>query len=119
MSDPVLAFILVASFFLVLTAASWFKTLDVALLREARVPLIAVAISGAILHFVGNAVAIGVILTLAALYVRLTGRESEPADGMTLGAMTGAAAAVPLAILDGDHALLLFSSCILAGAVAG
>jgi hypothetical protein len=119
MADPVLAFILVLSFFLALAVATWFKTLDAALWREARVPLIAGAISGTILHFVPNAPATGIILTLAALYVRLTGRESEPSDGMILGAMTGGAAAVPLVILDGDRALLHFSSCVLAGAVAG
>jgi hypothetical protein len=118
-TDPVLSFVLLLSFFAALTLTSWFKTLDATLWREARVPLIAGAISGAVIHFWNNAVTIGVILTLAALYVRLTGRESEPADGMTLGAMTGAAAAVPLVILDGDRSLLLFSSCVVAGAVAG
>ncbi len=119
MTDPVLALILIVSFFVALTAASWFRTLDAALWREARVPLIAGAIAGAMLHFVDNAIATGVILTLAALYVRLTGRESEPTDGMILGAMTGGAAAVPLAILETDRALLHLSSCIVAGAVAG
>ncbi len=119
MTDPVLALLLLATFFAALTAASWFRTLDAALWREARVPLIAGAISGAILHFLQNAIATGVILTVAAVYVRLTGRESEPTDGMILGAMTGGAAAVPLTILDADRALLYLSSCILAGALAG
>ena len=119
MSDPVLALLLTASFFAALTAASWFRTLDAALWREARVPLIAGAIAGGALHFVPNAIAIGVVLTLAALYVRLMGRESEPADGMILGAMTGGAAAIPLTILQADRALLHLSSCILAGAIAG
>ena len=119
MADPVLALILIVSFFVALSAASWFRTLDDALWREARVPLIAGGIAGAILHFIDNAIATGIILTLAAAYVRLTGRESEPTDGMILGAMTGGAAAVPLALLDADNALLHLSSCILAGAVAG
>jgi hypothetical protein len=119
MSDPVLSFILVIAFFIVLTAVSWFKTLEATLWREARTPLIAGAIAGGLIHFAGNALAIGLILTLAALYVRLTGRESEPADGMVLGAMTGGAAAIPLVVLDGDVALLRLASCILAGAVAG
>jgi hypothetical protein len=119
MSDPVLALFLVVTFFATLAAASWFRTLDAALWREARVPLVVGAIAGAALHFVPNAVAIGVILTLAAVYVRLTGRESEPTDGMILGAMTGGAASVPLTILDADRALLHLSSCVLAGAVAG
>jgi hypothetical protein len=119
MADPVLALILAASFVLAITAASWFRTLDGALWREARVPLIAGGIAGGVLYFIPNAIAVGVILTFAALYVRLTGRESEPTDGMILGAMTGGAAAVPLIILDGDRALLHLSACILAGAVAG
>ena len=119
MSDPVLSLVLVLSFFVVLTAASWFKTLDAALWREARVPLVVGAAAGVLLHFVEGPVAIGVTLTVAALYVRLTGRESEPSDGMILGAMTGGAAAVPLTILDADTALLRFASCVLAGAVAG
>lgn len=119
MSDPVFAFLLLATFFLALTAAAWFRTLDAALWLEARVPLIVGAIAGGVLHFALNAIAIGVILTLALLYVRLTGRESEPTDGMILGAMTGGAASVPLTILDADRALLHLSSCVLAGAVAG
>lgn len=119
MSDPVLSFILVIAFFALLTAVSWFKTLEATLWREARTPLAAGAIAGGLIHFADNAPARGLILTLAALYVRLTGRESEPADGMILGAMTGGGAAIPLVVLDGDVALLRFASCILAGAVAG
>lgn len=119
MSDPVLALILVLTFLVALTAASWFKTLEAALWLEARGPLLAGAIAGGILHFAGNAPAIGAVLTLAALYVRLTGRESEPTDGMILGAMTGAAAAIPMIVLDGDRAMLDLASCILAGSVAG
>ena len=119
MSDPVLSLVLVLSFFGVLAVASWFKTLDAALWREARAPLVVGAVAGVLLHFFDNAVAIGVTLTLAALYIRLTGRESEPSDGMILGAMTGGAAALPLVILNSDVALLRFASCVLAGAVAG
>jgi hypothetical protein len=122
MADPVLALILVVSFFAVVTAASYFKTLDGALWREARVPMIAGGMSGVIIRFatfVPPFVATGIVLTLAALYVRLTGRESEPADGMALGALTGAAAAVPLVLLAGHDELLSVSQCILAGAVAG
>ena len=119
MSDPVLSLVLVLSFFGVLAVASWFKTLDAALWREARAPLVVGAVAGVLLHFFDNAVAIGVTLTLAALYIRLTGRESEPSDGMILGALTGGAAALPLVILNSDVALLRFASCVLAGAVAG
>lgn len=121
MSDPVLALILIASFFLVITAASWFKTLERGLWREARVPIIAGVIAGMAMRFVPQAhvIVAGILLTLAALYVRLIGRESEPADGMVLGAMTGAAAAIPFVVMNDAAPLLRFSECILAGAVAG
>jgi hypothetical protein len=118
-TDPVLLFIAIAAFFFLLTIAAWFKTLDGALWREAGVPLIAGVIAGVIVHYLDHAATIGIVLTLAALYVRLTGSESEPADGMALGAMTGGAASFPLALLDTDTALLRFASCVLAGAVAG
>jgi hypothetical protein len=121
MSDPVLALILIISFFLVITAASYFKTLERGLWREARVPLIAGVLAGIVMRFVPQAHVIlaGILLTLSALYVRLTGRESEPADGMVLGAMTGAAAAVPFVLMNDANPLLRFSECVLAGAVAG
>ena len=122
MADPVLALVILASFFIVVTIASYFKNLDAALWNEARVPVIAGVICGILVRFatfVPQFVSIGVLLTIAALYVRLTGRESEPADGMTLGAITGAAAAVPLVVLAGEDELLLLARCILAGAVAG
>lgn len=122
MSDPVLALVLIAAFFLVVTAASYFKTLERGLWMEARLPLIAGLVCGAIVHFVRvlpSSAVTGIVLTLAALYVRLTGRESEPTDGMILGAITGAAAAVPLVVLAGEHELLRFAECLLAGAVAG
>jgi hypothetical protein len=118
MSDPVLAFVLIASFIAAVAAAAYFKTLDSGLGEEARVPIIAGAIASAVIWFFGNPLVIGAILTLAALYVRLTGRESEPSDGMILGAMMGAGTAVPLA-LSGEHELLRFAQCALAGAIAG
>ncbi|HEY6213034.1 MAG TPA: hypothetical protein VIW45_12155 [Vicinamibacterales bacterium] len=118
MSDPVLALVLIASFIAALAAAAYFKTLDSGLIEDARVPMIAGLIAGAVFWFFANPIVIGVLLTLAALYVRLTGRESEPADGMILGAMTGACAAIPPA-LQGEHELVRFAQCVLAGAVAG
>ena len=118
MSDPVLAFVLVASFFLAVGIASWFKTLDSALLREEPVPPTLGLLCGVAFVFFGGPVVIGVLLTLAALYTRLTGRASEPADGMTLGAIMGGAAAIPMVIADAP-AWLDLSACILAGAVAG
>jgi hypothetical protein len=122
MSDPLLAIVLIVGFLVVIAAASYFKTLERDLWIEARMPLIAGAICGVgILYakFVPSFVAAGVLLTVAALYVRLTGSESEPADGMILGAITGAAAALPLVVFSDDRELLRFAECLLAGAVAG
>jgi hypothetical protein len=118
MSDPVLALVLIVSFVAALAAASYFKTLDSGLSRDARIPLVAGLAAGFLFRYVEHPAVIGATLTLAALFVRLNGRESEPAEGMTLGAMTGAAAAIPIAY-GGDHALLRFAQCVLAGAVAG
>jgi hypothetical protein len=118
MSDPILAFILIVSFVAALAAASYFKTLDSGLAAESRIPTFAGVLAGVLLRFVDHPVATGIVLTIVALYVRLTGRESEPADGMTLGAMTGVAAALPLAF-TGERELLRFAECVLAGAVAG
>lgn len=122
MSDPVLALVLIAAFFVVVSAASYFKTLESGLWREASLPLIAGVICGILIHnatFVPSFVAAGVILTVAALYIRLMGSESEPAEGMILGAITGAAAAVPLVVLAGERELLRFAECVVAGAAAG
>ncbi len=122
MSDPVLALVLIVAFFVVVSAASYFKTLESGLWSEARLLLIAGAICGVLIHyarFISSFAAAGVILTIAALYVRLMGRESEPADGMILGAITGAAAAIPLVVLAGELELLRFAECVLAGAAAG
>jgi len=120
---PVLALVVIACFFAAVPAASYFKTLDPRLAQDARIPMFAGVVAGALIAFAGSIVtpplAIGVILTVVALYVRLTGRESEPSDGMTLGAMTGAAAALPLVFLEGSDELLRFAQCVLAGAVAG
>jgi hypothetical protein len=121
MSDPVLAILLVLLFTAALALAAWFRTLDGALWREARIPLITGVVAGiaiAFATFTTTFVATGVVLTAAALYVRLHGRESEAIDGMALGALTGVAAAAPL-ILRGGRELLVLTECILAGAVAG
>ncbi len=118
MSDPVLALVLIVSFIAALAAASYFRTLDSSLGRDSRIPFLAGALAGVLIHFAPGPIATGIILTIAALYVRLMGHESEPADGMTLGAMTGVAAATALVVLD-DGELLRFTECILAGAVAG
>ena len=119
MTDPVLAFVLIVCVFVALFAVRFFKTLDQEFWEIWTTPLFAGVISGVLLRFVSmQPVAIGIVLTLASLYVRLTGYESEPVDGMLLGAASGAAAAIPL-VVHSDAACRLLAECLLAGAIAG
>jgi len=112
MTAPVLNLILIATLFAAVAAVRFFRTLDAIFWRDAATPVIAGLIAGAVFFFISDHfVVIGIVLTLAALYVRLTGRESEPGDGMLLGALTGAAAA----LFNLDR----FSECVLAGAITG
>lgn len=116
MTDPLLTLILIAALFGAVAAVRFFRTLDAIFWRDAATPVVAGLISGAFFFFVtDHYAAIGIVLTLAALYVRLTGSESEPGDGMLLGALTGASAALPLVLAD----RLRFVECVLAGAIAG
>ena len=124
MSETVLALILIGLFFVVVPFVSFFKTLDTGLWREARIPIVAGVVAGVLIRLADGVpqihfLSVGVILTLAALYVRLMGRESEPVDGMILGAMTGVAASIPLVVTSIEGELLRFSECVLAGAAAG
>lgn len=119
MTDPVFALLAIAAFFAAVAAADYFKTLDPSLLQAWRTPLAAGVVVGAILWPLGvHEVAAGILLSAAALYVRLTGRESESIDGMLLGGCTGAAAALPL-VFRGRDELAIFAECVAAGAVAG
>lgn len=120
MTDPVIALLITFSFLLVLAAVRFFKTLDADLIEAWQTPLLAGIIGGVVLRIVSpsSPIAAGVLLTAAALYVRLTGDESEPVDGMILGACSGAAAAVPL-IIQSDIPCRDAAECILAGALAG
>ncbi len=108
-------FLLIAVFLAVMAAADYFKSLDPNFWRAWRTPLAAGIVAGALLwplHV--NEIAAGIVLSLAALYVRLMGRESESIDGMLLGGCTGAAAAAVLSWRADAVA-----ECIAAGAVAG
>lgn len=123
MTDPVLALVLLVAFLGSTILIRFFRTLDRDFWGAARNPMVAGAAAGVLIRLgdfdrsVQPAV-IGIVLTLASLYSRLTGEESEPADGMLLGALSGAAASVPL-VLNGDEPLRAFAQCVLAGAVAG
>jgi len=119
MTDPVFALIAIVVFLAVLAAADYFKTLDADLWHAWRTPLAAGLVAGAILWPLGaREIAAGILLSAAALYVRLMGRESESIDGMLLGGCTGAAAALPL-VFRGVDELTVLAECIAAGAVAG
>jgi hypothetical protein len=123
MSDPVLALLLIVGLLLALALVRFFKTLDSDFFAAARTPLIAGAVAGVVIRppdarSMVQLVVIGVVMTAAALYVRLTGEETEPSEGMLLGAAMGAAASLP-SILNGGNELHVFSQCVLAGAVAG
>lgn len=120
MTDPVIALLITFCFLIVLAAVRFFKTLDADLAGAWQTPLLAGIVSGVVLRIANTShpVAVGVLLTAAALYVRLTGDESEPIDGMILGACSGAAAAVPL-IIRSDVPCREVAECILAGALAG
>jgi hypothetical protein len=123
MSDPVLALILIAAITVALAVVRFFKTLDSDFWTAARTPLIAGVVAGVLIRLTAfdgvlKVVAMGVLLTAAALYSRLTGDETEPSEGMLLGAVMGAAASVPFVLNDGDE-LRTFAACVVAGAVAG
>jgi hypothetical protein len=120
MTDPVLALVLLVCGFTALAAVHFFKTLDGELWHSWRTPLAAGVAIGVILRLIGTAQpwAIALLLTLGALYVRLTGHESEAVDGMLLGAASGAAAAIPL-MAGSETELRTLAQCMLAGAVAG
>lgn len=119
MTDPAFALLVAFSFLLVLAGARWFKTLDTGVWRAWRTALPGGIAAGVILRLTGtNAVAAGIVLTVTALYVRLTGEESEPSDGMISGAAAGATTAITLIVL-GRGAGFELAECLLAGAAAG
>src|SRR5436305_10712969 len=119
MTEAAFALLAALSFLLVLAGARWFKTLDTGVWRAWRTALPGGIAAGVILRLTGtNAVATGIVLTVTALYVRLTGEESEPSDGMIFGAAAGAATAITLIALGRGNGFEL-AECLLAGAAAG
>ena len=121
MSDPIFTFVLMIVLLAALAGTHFFRTLDTALFRLWRTPVVAGVVAGVILLWGAPPLRIvitGILMTAVALYARLTGEESEPIDGMLLGACSGASAAIVLAFLRSD-AVRDASECLLAGAVAG
>src|SRR5437763_11034224 len=122
MTDPVLTFIVLAFFFAAVAGARYFKTLDAAFGHAAASSILTGIASGAVIfvtsRFLTMAVVTGIVMTIAAIYVRHTGDESEAPEGMILGALIGASAALPLAF-SGENELLHFAECSIAGTIAG
>jgi hypothetical protein len=121
MTDPVLAFVVLAAFTAVAAATRFFRTLDANVWRAVSTPLATGFGAGVIVSLLDERweiAAIGIVLTAAALYVRLTGDESDAIDGMLLGACTGAADAAPLIFFRGTT-IRPVAECFLAGSVAG
>jgi len=120
MSDPVLCIVVYAIFLAAMAAAHFFKTLDNDLGTAWRTAF-AVGLAVAVLLFLVRAlypVVGGIALTLAALYVRHTGQETEAVDGMIVGSVMGATAAVPF-VMTSVHAASIIAAMMLAGGVAG
>lgn len=120
MTDPVFAILIGLCFLVALAAVRFFKTVEGDLVEAWQTPVFAGVLSGVVLRLTDTShpAAIGVLLTVAALYVRLTGHESEPVEGMIHGACAGAAAAIPL-IIRSEAPCAELSKCIFAGALAG
>jgi hypothetical protein len=118
MADPVLTLVLIVCFFAAAGAARWFKTLDGDFARAAATPAAVGIACGIVLCFIEHPIVIGVLLTIGAVYVRHIGHESEPVNGMLLGSLIGAAAALPPAIAGAD-APRIYTQCVVAAAIAG
>lgn len=121
MTDPVFAFAVLAAFLPIAAVVRFFRTLDANVWRAIKTPLTSGLAAGVIVALLDERweiAAIGILLTIAALYVRLTGDESDAIDGMLLGACTGAAAAAPLIVFRGAT-IRPVAECFLAGSVAG
>src|SRR3954447_4245933 len=120
MSDPVLCIVVYAVFLAAMAAAHFFKTLDNDLGTAWRTAF-AVGLAVAFLLFLVRAlypVVGGIALTLAPLYVRHTGQETEAVDGMIVGSVMGATAAIPF-VMTSVHAAAMIAALMLAGGVAG
>src|SRR5213593_420750 len=115
MTDTYFTLVALAAFLITSALVHFFKTLDADLWHAWRNPVAAGLVIGVVLRVlhVTHPAAFGLLLTIAAVYARHTGRESEAVDGMLIGAAMGAAAALPFAEPR------IAASAILAGAVAG
>src|SRR5256885_3456381 len=115
MSDPVLCIVVYAVFLAAMAAAHFFKTLDNDIGTAWRTALAVGLAVAVVLYLAGTRyqLAGGIALTLAALYVRHTGRETEAIDGMIVGSVMGATAAMPF-VMTSVHAPAIIASLMLA-----
>ena len=120
MSDPVLCVVVYALFLAAMAAMHFFKTLDSDLGPAWRTAIVMGIVVALVLFFLRDLypIAGGVALTLAALYVRHTGGETEAFDGMIVGSVMGATAAIPF-VLTAAHVARIMAAMMMAGAVAG
>src|SRR3954452_24236685 len=120
MSDPVLCIVVYVVFLAAMAAAHFFKTLDNDLGTRWSTAFAAGVVVAVLLFLVRALYPVigGIALTLAALYVRHTGHETEAVDGMIVGSVIGATAAVPF-VMTSVHAAGIIAALMLAGAVAG
>jgi hypothetical protein len=123
MTDSALAIVLLIAFIPALYLARLFRTLDSRFWSWARAPILgglAVAVILRLLPLTGplRLITVGALLTITAAYARRIGDESEPIEGMALGAMTGAAAALP-AVLVPSGGISAFAETLLSGTIAG
>jgi hypothetical protein len=120
MSDPVLCIVVYAVFLAAMAGAHFFKTLDNDIGTAWQTALVIGLIVAIVLFLVRALYPVvgGIALTLAALYVRHTGRETEAIDGMIVGSVMGATAAMPF-VMTSVHAAAIIAALMLAGAVAG
>jgi hypothetical protein len=120
MSDPVLCIVVYLVFLGAMAALHFFKTLDSELGAAWRTALVMGLVVAVLLFLVHGLLTIvaGIALTLGALYVRHTGQETEAIEGMVVGSVMGATAAIPF-VLTSRHEPTILASLMLAGAVAG
>src|SRR3954449_7263357 len=120
MSDPVLCIVVYVVFLAAMAAAHFFKTLDNDLGTRWSTAFAAGVVVAVLLFLVRALYPVvgGIALTLAALYVRHTGRETEAVDGMIVGSVMGATATIPF-VMTSIHEAGIIASLMLAGAVAG
>jgi len=111
-SDQVLVFVLIPCLFAAVGLARWFRTLDGNFAGAAATPAITGVVCAAVLFFIKNPIVIGVLMTIAAIYVRHIGDESDAINGMLLGALIGGAASIG----EGPR---LYAQCVMASSIAG